>query len=132
MPRSSKVPPLVGFLICVAAVVSYPTFFAKFPATRDVPWVNWLLFALGLGLVARGILRGSRIAGSVFALASVGALVFFVFMTEVWSRQLPASSGAPHVGQKAPDFSLAAVGGSDVRLSNIGSWSLLIFYRGYW
>ncbi len=53
-------------------------------------------------------------------------------------RPLPASAGAPDMGQKAPDFRLREVGGESVSLSEIlsaspkGSWVLLVFYRGYW
>ena len=35
-----------GFLVAVAAFLSYLTIFIRFPITRNVPWVNWLLFAL--------------------------------------------------------------------------------------
>jgi peroxiredoxin len=53
---------------------------------------------------------------------------------------LPASTGAPAVGEKAPDFTLPDEEGSTVTLSRLykpdgsvkGSWVLLVFYRGYW
>lgn len=57
------------------------------------------------------------------------------------SWQLPESSGAPKVGDKAPDFTLPDAEGRPVQLSGLlapakegapGSWVLLIFYRGYW
>ncbi|HET9363530.1 MAG TPA: hypothetical protein VFP71_00945, partial [Candidatus Angelobacter sp.] len=74
----------------------------------------------------------------------------------VHARELPASSGAPHVGQKAPDFTLSDSNGNKVSLAqllapvqstdqagNAGAPNspaanssqkavLLIFYRGYW
>lgn len=141
--------PLAGFLICATAFISYPLVFAGFPATRDVPWVNWLLFALGLGLLGVGIARAFRqperfrgkVAGPVFGVLSLAVLGFFVFMTMVMARQLPESAGAPKVGEKAPDFTLPDSNGKPVRLSNLleqpgggnpGTWVLLIFYRGYW
>jgi len=52
MERRRNFFPLAGFLVCVVAFLSYFVVFYRFPATRDVPWVNWLLFALGLVLVA--------------------------------------------------------------------------------
>lgn len=36
------------------------------------------------------------------------------------------------VGQTAPDFALAASGGSTVTLSKVGGPTVLVFYRGYW
>jgi hypothetical protein len=153
MTRGRNLLPLAGFLLCAIALVSYPTFFAGFEATRDVAWASWLLFALGLGLVGAGLLRAfrspgchrGRVIASILGLASLATVVQFVFMTEIWSRQLPASARAPKVGEKAPDFTLPDAEGRLVRLSELlgsragasesaapGSWVLLIFYRGYW
>jgi len=147
MTRSRNFLPLAGFLVCVIAFLSYPFFFARFPVTRDVPWASWLLFALGLALVGAGLGRAfrsperyrGRIAGPILGVLSLAVLGFFLFVTEVFSRQLPASTNAPHVGQKAPDFTLPDAQGKLVRLDELlrtpapaGSWVLLIFYRGYW
>ncbi len=57
--------------------------------------------------------------------------------------QLPASKGAPKVGEKAPDFTLPIASGSQnpgektLKLSRLvpnktGRWVLPVFYRGYW
>ena len=60
--------------------------------------------------------------------------------------QLPASKGAPQVGEAAPDFTLPDTAGKSVQLSELfGDPSfagkqpsaaapalLLVFYRGYW
>jgi peroxiredoxin len=54
---------------------------------------------------------------------------------------LPASKGAPQVGQKMPEFSLPDADGKQVSLNELLSTPvdgqspkgvLLIFYRGYW
>lgn len=134
--------PLAGFLLCGIAFVSYPLFFAGFPATRDVPWVNGLLFLLGLGMVGVGIARAfrqperfrGRVAGPIFGVLSLGVLGLFLMMTVVGARQLPPSAAAPKVGEKAPDFTLPDSQGRPVSLSGVNrsSWVLLIFYRGYW
>ena len=59
--------------------------------------------------------------------------------------QLPASKGAPQVGETAPDFTLPDTAGKSVKLSALlGAAAaanrpartspalLLVFYRGYW
>ena len=149
MARERNLLPLAGFLLCAAAFVSYPLFFAQFPGTRDVAWANWLLFAVGLGMVGVGIARAfrqperyrGRIAGPIFGVLSLAVLGLFLGMTLVYARQLPESAGAPKVGEKAPDFTLPDSQGRPVGLSNLlaeprggtpGTWVLLIFYRGYW
>jgi hypothetical protein len=148
MTRQRNFLPLAGFLVCVIAFVSYFAVFMNFPLTRDVPWANWLLFAAGLALLAVGLARAfraperyrGRVAGPIFGVLSLAVVGFFLFMTLVMSRQLPESTGAPQVGQKAPDFTLADSQGRPVRLYDVlgpqggapGQWALLIFYRGYW
>lgn len=142
--------PLAGFLVCVVAFLSYFLFFYQFPATRDVPWTGWVLLAVGLGLVAMGLARAFRqperyrgkVLGSVLAVLSVAVLGFFLLLTNVESRKLPAAAGAPEVGEKAPDFALEGPEGKTVRLYDLlgpevggsgpPSWVLLIFYRGHW
>ncbi|HTR47194.1 MAG TPA: hypothetical protein VMM16_07425, partial [Verrucomicrobiae bacterium] len=75
------------------------------------------------------------------------------FLTEIFymARQIPASHGAPQVGQVAPDFTLPDSQNNAVTLSVLlnspfapnGSaapsaapgktaGAILIFYRGYW
>jgi hypothetical protein len=150
MDRERNFLPLAGLLVCLAGFLSYFLVFFRFPVTRDVPWVSWLLFALGLGLLVVGLrrpyrqperYRGRRL-GPVLALVSLVVVGFFVFATTVASRQLPASAGAPKVGEKAPDFVLQDPAGRPVRLYDLlgakaggagsASWVVLIFYRGYW
>ncbi|MFL6196009.1 MAG: hypothetical protein ACJ75H_17650 [Thermoanaerobaculia bacterium] len=149
MTRSRNLLPLAGFAVCAAALVSYPLFFARFPATRDLPWVNWLLLVAGLGLLVMGLLRAfrqperykGRIAGPIFGVLSLAVVGLFLFMTVIGSRQLPPpTSRIAKVGGQAPDFTLPDPQGRQVRLYDAlgqaagrpGSWVLLIFYRGYW
>ena len=75
----------------------------------------------------------------------VGAAVLLVAWCALSSpvgAQLPASKGAPAVGQKAPDFTLPDAGGKPLSLADVLAGKdvegkkpngvLLIFYRGYW
>jgi peroxiredoxin len=68
-------------------------------------------------------------------------LAFFIFSIFVAARWLPASHGAPQVGQKAPDFTLTDTNGKSISLAELlaspingkaAKGALLIFYRGYW
>lgn len=148
MSRTRNFLPLAGFLLCAIALLSYPLFFYRFPITRDVPWVSWLLFAAGLAMVVVGSLRAyrqperyrGRIMGPVFGVLSLAVLGFFLFITLVLSKQLPAGGTVARIGGKAPDFTLPDAQGRPVRLYEVlqpasgapGSWALLVFYRGYW
>ena len=159
-----------GFLLTVAAAFSYPFVFVRFPVTRDFPWASLLIFGIAAMLLLLGVRRAfapdrrrrSKIAASVLATLSVAILGLFVFSILIMARWLPAAQGAPQVGQKAPEFTLADTDGRLVSLSQLLSSSngsvppavaggsplqdldsrrneptapkgvLLIFYRGYW
>jgi len=147
MARARNFLPLAGFLVCLFGFLSYFFVFFRFPLTRDVPWVSWLLFAAGLTLLGAGVLRAfrrpdvyrGRVTGPILGVLGLAVVGFFLFLTTVESRRLPVSAGAPKVGEKAPEFVLPDAQGRPVRLSELvapagsgGSWVLLIFYRGYW
>ena len=140
----------VGFLVVLAAPVTYLTVFVRFPVTRDFPWATLLIFCAGLALVAFGLRRAFReaqiyrgkISGSVVMTAGVALFGLFLVSLLYTMRQLPPSNGAPKVGQKAPDFTLPDTDGNPVTLSRLfgagagggegARAALLIFYRGYW
>lgn len=137
--------PLVwaGFAVAVAAAVSYVPVFIRFPITRDFPWANLLLFGVGGWLLAAGVKRAytqperyrGKISGIVFSVLALALLVLFCWGNFVFARRVPASAGAPRVGQQAPDFTLADANGTPVSLAQLRTGSravLLIFYRGYW
>jgi hypothetical protein len=132
----------IGFVVALGGLFSYG-FFVRYPITRDFPWANLLLFGIGGALLIIGLFRAfgrpRRYGGKVFGLlfGAIAFLVFAFFCYEIFYmlRQVPASSGAPRVGQKAPDFMLVDQSGTPVGLGDLLSGSnaaVLIFYRGFW
>jgi hypothetical protein len=138
-----------SFLLSVVAFLSYPSVFVRWPITRDFPWANLLLFGVAATLLLVGVRRAfspdrrlkSKIAASVLTILSVLVLGVFVFSIFVASKWLPASHGAPQIGQKVPDFTLADTNEKPMSLSELLAAPidaraprgvLLIFYRGYW
>jgi AhpC/TSA family len=131
-----------GFAIVLIALVSYIPFFALFPATRDIPWANYLLFLIGGVLLAVGVKRAfrnpalyhGRISGSILAVLSALLFAFFVVSVTYFSKQIPAGN-ALSVGQKAPAFALLDTAGKQVSSADLlknHRALVLIFYRGYW
>src|SRR5262245_47113619 len=90
-----------GFSIVLAAFISYPLLFSRFPVTRDVPWLNLSLFAAGLALVGIGLRRAFRqpdlyrgkVAGTILGILGAGILGLFSIGTLYYARLLPDSSG---------------------------------------
>lgn len=147
--RSFNLPIWAGLLLSVAAFLSYFLLFVQFPLTRDFPWANMLLFAMSGALLWIGVRRAfkpgrrlaSKLSGLVALTLSLAIFGFFVFSTFIMARWLPASQGAPQVGQKAPEFNLSDSEGKQISLSELLSTPvegkapkgvLLVFYRGYW
>ena len=141
----------VGFLLTLAAFMTYFTVFVWYPATRDFPWINLFLFVTAGVLLFLGIKNGfapgrprpllSKIAAILVTSLSALVMAFFVFAVFIAARWLPESKGAPQVGQKAPDFTLTDTNGKSVSLTELLSTPingnppkgvLLVFYRGYW
>ena len=133
----------IGFAIVLIALVSYIPVFALFPATRDIPWANYLLFLIGGAFLGIGLKRAFRdpsryrgkVSGTILAVLSTLLLTLFVVSVTWLSKQIPPSTTALTVGQKAPDFALADAAGKQVSSSEIlknHRGVLLIFYRGYW
>ncbi len=143
-----------GFLIVVVALLSYLPLFVRFPLTRDFPWVNLLFFVVGASFLGVGVRRAYRqpelyrgkVSGAIFSALSALALGLFLYGIFYHARDLPASKGAPQVGEKAPEFTLPDQNGSPVTLSRLLAsaadsparaapaiqGAVLIFYRGYW
>ena len=138
-----------GFVLSLVAAFSYPFLFVRWPITREFPWANLILFAIALLLLFLGLRRAfkpdkgvvSKIFSSLAAAFGVLLLAGLLFMFFVMGSWLPASAGAPQVGQKALDFSLTDSNDRTVTLAQLLSEPinnksprgvLLVFYRGYW
>ena len=140
-----------GFLLCLVGFISYFVFFYKFPSTRDVPWASFPIFGAAIPFLVVGLRRAfgepqqyrGKIVGPVLSVLSL--LVVGVFCSVVFfeTKHLPASSLAPQVGKKAPEFTLPDANNHLVALSTLLSSPLpnsqtvpkgvlLVFYRGYW
>jgi len=138
-----------GFVLSLVAAFSYPFVFVRWAITREFPWANLVLFAIAFVFLFLGLRRaftpGKRIVSKIFSsLAAafgvllLAALLFMFFVAGSW---LPASTGAPQVGQKAPGFTLTDPNNKPVTLAQLltepinnkpPKGLLLIFYRGYW
>jgi len=142
MKRRWNWPIWVGFVVVVTGLFSYG-FFVRFPTTRDFPWANLLLLGFGGAFLIVGLFRAfgrpqvyrGKVFGSIFAVIAVLVFAFFGYAIFYVVRQVPASAGAPRVGQKAPDFILLDQNEKRVGLGDLLSGSrgaALIFYRGFW
>ena len=121
----------------VSRGVAVPEFHARLP------------FAIAMVLLILGLRRAfkpdktvvSKILSSLAATFGVFMLAALLFLFFVMGSWLPASSAAPQVGQKAPDFTLTDANDKQVALAQLLTERinnktpkavLLIFYRGYW
>lgn len=138
-----------GFVLSLIAAFSYPFVFVTWATTREFPWANLVLFAIAFVFLFLGLRRAfkpdrrivSKIFSSLAAAFGVVLLAALLFMIFVMGSWLPASAGAPQVGQKAPEFALTDPNGKPVTLAQLLTEPvnnkpprgvLLIFYRGYW
>jgi hypothetical protein len=138
-----------GFVLTLFSFLSYPFLFIDYPLLRDFPWLNLILFAFASVLLIIGLRRAfrpsrkaiSKVSAVVVATLGVLIMAFFIFIAFIEARRLPASAGAPQVGQKAPDFSVTDINNKPVALGDLlaqpidnkpAKGVLLIFYRGYW
>ena len=143
MKRRHNTPLWAGFVLVLLAVGTYIPIFAVYAATRDVPWVNYLMFAAGGLLLVVGLGRAfgqpeiyrGKVLGTILASLSFLLFAFFCAGILYFSKAIPASETAVRVGQPAPDYTLANWDGKQVSLSDTlknNRAVVLIFYRGYW
>ena len=133
----------LGFAVALAAAASYIPIFVRFASTRDVPWVNLLLFLAAGWMLAISLKRaygeperyGGKVSAAVLSFLALAIFGIFCWGNFVFARRVPVASEAPQAGQQAPDFTLVSAGGEPVSLASLLKSNravLLIFYRGYW
>lgn len=134
----------LGLCLVLAAPFLFMLVFIRFPATRDVPWATLLMFGLGIGLLAHATwhaFRGSstyrgKVMTPIALAVGVALGGFFSYGTLVGTRDLPASSGAPLEGQRAPEFTLPDQDGRPVTFADLLAPApggvVLVFFRGHW
>ena len=154
MKRSWNSALWTGFALVLLGPLSYFLVLVRWPSTRDFPWTAYLLVAIGLRFLIVGLHRAWRqpeqyrgkMTGGILGTLSLALAVLFAYGTTYFTRQLPASHGAPQVGAPAPDFTLPDKDGRTFTLSEAlkspfsttaGTPAptkalVLIFYRGYW
>jgi hypothetical protein len=106
--------PWVGLLLALAAMLSNGVYFLGLPGERALPILGVALVIAALVCAAAGILRtfrqpqryGGKISSSILGVVSL-LLCGLAAFTSMHSRDLPEATGAPQVGQKVPDFTLA-------------------------
>ncbi len=157
--RRKNIAPWWGLLFAIGAVGCNVAFFVSPPLQGALPWLSLVCAILALVFLAIGVRRAFGAArlyrGKVLSIVLTVIALFPVGLTAfafVKARELPSSTAAPQVGQRAPDFTLSDTSGKPVSLDDLlapaasASTSqsssetqaqapkavLLIFYRGYW
>ena len=141
----------LGLTAALSAVLCNFAFFLNPPAQSAIPWLSLALGAAAiifLALGAKNLFAQPRtIAARIFGVA----IVLFSLLLSVGSifgffkaRAVPASTDAPQIAQKVPDFTMTDTHGQSVSLAQLFAPTptdaaspapkavLLIFYRGYW
>jgi len=123
----------LGVLVSAGGMISYFLVFVRFPALRDVPWLNLSMVLIGLSISVWALTR-RRTLWSVGGLAlSALCAAFLVAYVFVISSGLPSTRGVVAVGEAAPAFALSDHDGATVRLADLaGNHVVLVFYRGFW
>jgi hypothetical protein len=128
--------PWLGLLITLFGIISYFVFFARFPFTRDVPWVNLPIVILGgaLALVGSSGRRGlgNKIKAMIFSVLAVALTTLFIAYIFVLSK-VPEPTVTSLELEQPMEFSLSDHNSSSVSLKDYADRRLVIaFFRGYW
>jgi hypothetical protein len=142
MKRSWNISLWIGFAFVLLGAFGY-LYLMQFPATRDFPWLDLVLFAVGGWFLAVGLKRAfaspqryrGKTSGVILSALGLAIIGLFCYGTFVETRGIPSAAGAPRTGATAPDFTLSDAAGRPVTLAELLKKNravLLIFYRGFW
>ena len=142
-----------GFIFILLTIASdVPVLYTlTFPGQAFLPWINLALPTIAVILLLIGLKRAigqpDIYRGKGWA-SILTVLSILILAGSIWgyrhSTDIPDSTGAPQVGQKAPDFTLSDTSGKPVSLSQLLTTPigappgkapkavLLVFYRGWW
>ena len=136
----------LAFLLALLAFVCNVLPAMGAPAPHAYPWISLGLAILAIIFLLAGLGRlfrtpGGKVLGSILGLVTL-LIVAVNVLAFVTSHRLPASTKAPQIGQKAPEFTLPDTQGRPVALAQLFASDnpqaqptkavLLVFYRGYW
>jgi hypothetical protein len=105
---------------------SSAAFFIGVPGQRAIPWLGVALAIAALVCAAVGIMRafrqpqvyGGKVSSPILGVVTLIICALFV-LGSFQARNLPSAAGAPQVGQKVPDFTLADTNGNKVSLNQL-------------
>src|SRR5437868_4832555 len=118
--------PWIGLLLAVAAMLSNAGFFLGLPGPKLIAWLGVALAIAALVCAVIGVMRafrqpqvyGGKVSSSILGLVSL-LICGVVAFGSIHSRDLPAATAAPQVGQKVPDFTLVDTSGNKVSLNEL-------------
>ena len=118
--------PWIGLLFALAALFSNAAFFLGLPGPKLIVWLGVTLTIAAVVCAVIGIMRafgqhqiyGGKISSPILGVLSL-LICGLVAVASVTSRSLPVATGAPQVGQKVPDFTLADTSGNKVSLDQL-------------
>src|SRR5437899_6153347 len=118
--------PWIALLLALAAMLSNAGFFLGLPGQKAIPLLSLALAIAALVCAVIGVARalrqplvyGGKVSSSILGVVSllIGVFAGFAF---IQARSLPVATGAPQVGQKAPNFTLAETHGIQVSLDEL-------------
>jgi hypothetical protein len=148
-PRQRNWAAWLGLLFALMAILSNAGILLGLPGPKFLTWLGVVLTIAAIVCAVIGVMRafrqsqvyGGKVSSSILGVLSL-LICGLVAFGAIHSRDLPAATNAPQVGQKVPLEQLLKLEGRDAvfRAGGITTAKfipapkavLLVFYRGYW